>query len=401
MPVFAYSAVDHAERRISGTLIAESPADGRQRLRERGLSIQNFRAAASAKRANGRGLPIRRRLDRLAELARHLSLLLHAGVPLAESLDVLSRQGDRRLTEVVLDLRDRIGGGASLAEALAQHPRWFDGLFISAVRMGELSGTLEESLQDLAEHLVGRQALRNRMSAALAYPMILVIVGLGVVLFLMSYVVPQLLAVLTAADRPLPASTMLLKGFSDVLMNHGAILAISGALAAGIAILLYRNRSARRRFQGCLLRLPVWGPLQRKSLVAHFAQPMALLLKTGVPFVDAVRSVAGSCRNLVLREELEAMAEAVECGSDIAPTIARSRVFPAVVSHLVAVGQDSGELPAMLGQLRDRYDVELRLAVNRFATVLEPLLIVVLAAVVGFVVFACLMPILEATRGIA
>lgn len=401
MPVFAYSALDATDRVITGTLIAESPVEGRQQIRERGLSIQSFQLARFQRLPRMAFGFRKRKQERSAEFARYLGLLIRAGVSLAESLDVLARECPRRFAAVLKDVRDRIAGGEPLADALGRHTVYFDEVFVSAVRMGELSGNLEEALCELAVHLRSRQALQNRLTSALAYPLILVVVGTGVVLFLMSYVVPQLTTVLEASARPLPASTALLKNLADLLIQRWAILiAMVILLALGIWLALTHPR-VRRKFQELILRIPVLGPLLRKAIVARFAQQTALLLKTGIPFVDAIRSVCGQTRNLVLISELNRVADAVESGSDIAPMLVGSRIFPPVVAQLVAVGQDSGELTEMLAELRDRFDEEVQLALGRFATILEPLLIVILATVIGFVVFACLMPILEATRGIA
>lgn len=175
-------------------------------------------------------------------------------------------------------------------------------------------------------------------------------------------------------------------------------LAVFGFVIVGSIVL--RSDMGRRTWHRLQLRLPLLGPLIQKNTVAQFAQRMSLLLNTGVPFVDAVTTVKTLTRNLVLADELSTMAQSVESGRQIAATIQDSRIFPPVVAHLVAVGQDTGELPTMLAQLKDSYEAEVRLAITRFTSALEPLLIVVLATMVGFVVFACLMPILEATRGI-
>ncbi len=402
MPVFAYTASDLTDRLLTGTLTADTPAQGRETLRERGLRILVFQPAAMRSVRTAFRIPLRlRRHDQVAEIARYLSMLLRAGVPLAETLEVVARQGDRRMAALLKDVRERVVGGSSFADALGEHKEWFDAMFVSAVRMGELSGHLEEALSDLAEHLRAQQTLRSQLTTALTYPLILVCVGLSVVLFLMSYVVPQLLTVLVASGRPLPASTMLLKRFSDLLVGYWPMLLILGVALASVVGVVFRDQRVRRTAERLQLRLPLFGTLRQKSLVAQFAQQMNLLLRTGVPFVEAVRCVQAETKNLLLAEELTAMAQAVDSGSDIAPTMAKSRIFPPVVAHLVAVGQDSGELTAMLSELKTRYDTEVRLAMGKFTAALEPLLIVLLAGGVGFVVFACLMPILEATRGIA
>ena len=401
MPVYSYSASDCAERVTSGTLVADTPLEARQRLRDQGLRILDFASLRStgSLRALWPGSK-RRRHEEVAEVARYLSLLLRAGVPLAECFDVLTQRRSGRLATVLKDVRDQLTGGASLSDALALHSLWFDKLFVSAVRVGELSGNLDEALSELAEYLRGQETLRSRMTSALTYPLILLCLGVGVVVFLMSHVIPQLLTVLTAAGRPLPTSTMLLKSLSDLLVNHWVVILFgAGLIAVGLAA-ARRSPAAQRLWHRTQLRMPLIGPLVQKSLVAQFAQRMALLLRTGIPFVEAVRCVEALTANRILADELALIARAVESGSDIAPAMGGSLIFPPVVVHIVAVGQDSGELTQMLAELRTRYETEVRLAIEKFTAALEPLLIVVLASVVGFVVFACLMPILETTKGI-
>lgn len=401
MPVFEYIAANAAERTIQGTLIADSPAVGRQRLREQGLRILTFAPARthtpSIVLSRWRG---RRARDEVAEAARYLALLLRAGVPLAEALDVLTRRSHGRLTFVLKSVRDRITSGRGLAEALAEHPRCFDSLMISAVRVGELTGSLAETLADLAESLETQEKLRGQLTQALTYPLILCVLGVGVVLFLMTRVIPQLMGVLAAAGRELPASTKLLKSASDFMLGHWMGLLLATAAAVTACLLAYHSERGKRFLHAAQLRVPVLGDLIAKALVARFAQQMAVLLKTGVPFLEAVRTVARLTQHRVLRDELAALGTSVEGGRELAASVSGSRVFPPVVVHLLAVGQDAGELPAMLAQLKTGYETEVRLALQRFVAVLEPLLIVLLAGGIGFVVFACLMPILEATRTI-
>lgn len=401
MPVFAYIAIDPSQRELCGTLTSETPAEGRQRLREQGFRIVAFTQAATRRNWSLRLGSRARRREQVAELCRYLALLLRAGVPLAECLDVLTQREAGRLTAVLRDVRERIAAGVSFADALAVHDGWFEPLLVSAVRVGELTGSLEECLTDLAEHLRADQALRARLTGAMIYPLILVVVGAAVVIFLMSYVVPQLVTVLAASGRALPWSTALLKSGSDALVTWWPLLLGAVVMLGAAAALTVRRPGPRRALQRGLLVAPLLGPLLRRTLIAGFAQRMAILLKTGVPFVDAMRTVGRLSRYEVLADELALIATAVESGSDIAPAMQGSRVFPAVVVHLMAVGQDGGELTELLAELKVRYETEVRIAVDRFTAAIEPLLIILLAAAVGFVVFACLMPILEATRAIA
>jgi len=409
MAVFAYRALDTTGRAKAGTLIADTGAEGRRELRERGLRVQRFTEAlpssgrtpafgAALASRMGRGTSARR-ADRVAQFARHLALLLRTGVPLAEGLDVLiSQAGTGRWEAVLRDLRDRVTAGASLADALQEHPAWFDALFRSAAQVGEEAGALDVALGQLAVYLKDQHTLRQRLTAALVYPAILLTLGIGVVLFLMSYVIPQLLVVLQSSGRPLPTSTAILKALSDALVAYWPwLLAALLAAACGISATL-GTTAGRRAWHRLILRMPLVGPLTAKTLVARFAQQMAMLLASGVPFTEAVAVVRRGSRNLVLADELAGVAEAVQAGSDIAPTLSGSRIFPPLVARLVAVGQNTGELTEMLAQLKTGYETEVNLALTKFTAALEPLLIILMASGVGFVIFATLMPILEVTK---
>ena len=237
MPVFTYKASDRTGRSVRGSLTADTPASGRGRLQQQGLHVLKFEPA----RYDTRNVFVlqasrSRRQEQAFDFARQLAMLLGTGVPLVEALDVLVRQEKGRLACVLRSVRDKVAAGSSLSDALAAHPTWFDALFCSAVRVGQVSGRLDVSLKELAEYIRNRQTLRARLFAALSYPIILTVLGTGVVIFLMSYVVPQLLTVLEASGRPLPAATLILKAFSDFLTGYwvtivfGVLAAISGCL---------------------------------------------------------------------------------------------------------------------------------------------------------------------------
>lgn len=399
MPVFQYTAVSVLQEPLSGTLLADTPAEGRQSLRNQGLRILTFVPAGTKRPRWTLSWGVRRR-EQVAEFARYLAMLLRAGVPLVEALDVLTRKRRDSLAIVVKQVRDRLAGGRAFADALADHPRWFEAVFVSAARVGERSGCLEEALLDLGQHLESSEKLRGQVSGALTYPLILVVLAVCVVVFLMSRVIPQLLTVLQASGKALPASTRVLKGLSDALTEHWMILLLITGATVTSGVLAYRTERGRRWVHRGQLRLPIAGSLIAKTVVARFAQQMCLLLKTGIPFVEAVRVVRDMTAHRILQDELQALETSVESGGAIAAAVEESVVFPPVVVHLLAVGQDTGELPAMLAQLKDSYESEVKLALQKFTAALEPLLIVLLAGVVGFIVFACLMPILEATRAI-
>jgi len=401
VPVFAYKALDAHGGMIDGVLTADTPAVGRTVLREQGYRLVEFapvrfRAKLKIPRVGRRS----KRQEHVAELARQLSMLLRAGVSLVEALDVLIKQPHGKLLPVLQDIRDKVAAGTAFSDALEDHSEWFDDVFRTAVKVGQTSGNLDRSLTELAVFIREKQTVKSKLFSALAYPAILAILGSGVVLFLMTYVIPQLLTVLETSGRSLPKATVLLKSISDFLTGHWMILTAMAMAVVAAGIFVRRWPAALRLLHRAQLGVPVIGNLVQKSVIAQFAQAVSLLLRSGIPYLESIRLVRTSTRHLVLRDELGVMEEAIQRGSDIAPTLDGSKIFPPLVVHIVNVGQNTGELTEMLTQLKEGYETEVRLAIARTTAVLEPLLIVVLSAIVGFVVFATMMPILEATRAI-
>ncbi len=402
MAVFAYKALDATGRTVAGTLLADSATEGRRQLRARGVNIEHFAPAATRSSSAGpAGLQWTSRARRqacVAEFARLLALLLRSGVPLREGLDSLIAQAHGRWRVVLQQVRSTFDAGASLSDSLAESPQWFGPIVRGAVRVGEQAGTLEGALDEVAGYLKDQQLLTTRVKTALVYPLILAVTSCGVVLFLMTYVLPQLLTVLESSGGTLPASTRLLKGVSDLILAYWPLLLAAALVSASGWTLALRTRRGRRLWHRTVLSLPLLGIVVRKSLIAQLAQQISMMLTSGVTFPEALATVRSMTRNVVLEDELAVMEQAIGAGSDIAPALAHSRIFPALVRQLIAVGQESGELTEVLNQLRSGYETEVRLAVDKFTAALEPLLIIVMATVIGFIVFATILPILETTR---
>lgn len=404
MAVYTYQAFDARQRGCSGTVTADTVALARQALRDRGLvvaGIGEFRTASGASwRWLQGGVGSRRgaRAEAVAELWRNLAVLLRAGVALTDALEVCRRQQRGPLPGVVQQIIEHLRTGRSLAEALAVHGDWFDELTRSVVQVGERSGTLAEALGELADYQARRRAVVNRLSSALIYPAILCLVGAAVVVFLMGHIVPQLLDVLASAGRELPGPTRGLKAVSDALVRSWPLLLTAGlGLAAGLTA-LRRTERGRRGLERAVLAIPVLGDLLKKSWIARISLMLATMLRSDVRFTEALRTVRRGLPHRLYADELAALEQAIEAGAGIADPLRDSRLIPPLVTHLLAVGQESGELPRMLDEVRSSCEQHVQLALTRFLAVLEPALILVLAAVIGLVVFATLLPILETTR---
>ncbi|MDB5324250.1 MAG: gspF [Phycisphaerales bacterium] len=401
MPVFAYKALDTREPgERSGTIAADTPRQARDLLRERGLVVRGLSAAQPTvgqlkwRRASGR---VR---ARVSGFIREVSTLLGVGVPLLEALETLARQHKGKFHTTILLLRDRVAGGASLGQAMREHPGVFDELAVNITEVGEDAGTLDASLQRLAEFRERSEQFKGKIATALIYPLIVLTVAIAASIFLMTFVIPRILEPLIEQGQELPLPTRVVKGLSDFLVSWWWLIAVCGiAVFAGFGAALRtpRGRSAWDRF---VLKVPILGDLIRKQAIVRICVVIGTLLKSGVVFVRAVQIAQRTTANRVLREALVECERAINAGGDICEAIERTGAFPPMVVQVFAVGQQSGRLEEMLDRLADTYDQQVSTAAARLTAVLEPLLIVALALVVLFIVLATVLPILEAGNAI-
>jgi type II secretory pathway component PulF len=400
MPVFAYKATDLREGERSGTVAADTPRQARDMLRERGLVVRDLSAAtAPAGSAKGRR-PRSRAKAQVTGFIREVSTLLAVGVPLLETLETIARQHKGKFHTTILLLRDRVAAGASLGQAMREHPLVFDELAINITEVGEDAGTLDSSLQTLADFRERSEQFKGKITTALIYPMIVLTIALASSIFLMTYVVPRILEPLIEQGQELPLPTRVVKGFSDFLVSWWWLLAACGLaifITLGALIRTPRGRIAWDRF---ILKLPILGDLIRKQAIVRICVVVSTLLKSGVVFVRAVQISQRTTSNRILRQALVECEKAINAGGDIGEAIEQTGAFPPMVVQVFAVGQQSGRLEEMLDRLAQTYDQQVATAASRLTAVLEPLLIVLLALVVLFIVLATVLPILEAGNAI-
>jgi len=399
MAVFEYSAVDLDASVDAGTVVADTPRQARDILRERGLTITKVRQLADTDRP---GFALRRRGRRsggqVVAFVRELATLLTAGIPLHSSLTTLAEQHRGHFRAVIQHLSDQIAAGCDLADAMARHPTYFDELCVSIVSVGESTGSLEASLGKLAEFKEKAQNLRSGVVTALIYPMIVCVVGLAVAVFLMTNVVPDLLGTLVQAGRELPAITRIVKSMSDFLIGWWWLM-LGGLVVTVVGIrMVLATATGRLAADTLILRIPVVGDLVRKETTSRMAVVLAALLRSGLEFVAAVRITRRTLGNVVFRRALDDYERAVAAGSDVAGPLRRSGVFSPMVVQMLAVGQQAGQLEEMLEQLAASYERQVATATQRMTAMLEPLLIVLLAILIGFIAFATILPILEVSN---
>lgn len=343
----------------------------------------------------------------LCRMTRQLSALLHAGMPLVPALTALAEQlqsptqaagrarSKRPLAAVIEEIRDHVNEGGSLAQALQQHPGIFSALFVNMVSAGENSGALEEVLARLAEILEKRVQVTDKVKAALTYPTLMTVVATGVVVFLLSYVVPGLTRLFVEMKRDLPAPTRILIAISDFTQSYLVVLLglLCGAVIGVAAV--YRSREGKAWLDRVILRLPLVGPLAVRLDLARLTRTLGALLKSGLPVLGAMEITQRVVQNSLIAQAMDTIKEAVQKGDSIADAVRTTGLFPPVVYHLLATGQLSGNLEQGLLEIAEMYDAEVQSSVRTLTALLEPLILLAMGAIVGFIVLAILLPVFE------
>ena len=399
MPVYSYKALNAEGTSEAGVIDADTPRDARTKLKSRRLHVTTLETVASTEKAGRVRVPWagRRARGELPMITRQFGTLLSSGIPLMGTLNAVIEQAeDRRLRAVLMDVREKVSQGVAFSDALGAHPRLFSELYVNMVRAGEASGSLDKILFRLADYLHAARRMQSKIVAALTYPIIMMIVGTVVVGVLMAFVVPKITDVLVKQSKQaLPLPTEILMSISGLLRSYWWVVILA---IVGVWFLFKRIRATkagRLWIDTALLRIPVVGPLLRKSAVSRFALTFATLLESGLPVLECVAVVKRVVNNQLIANVLDDVQRKIAEGADIATPMKQSKVFPPVVGYMIAVGEESGRLEELLKRISQSYDEEIEIAAQRLTSLLEPLMIVVMAMIVGFIVLSILLPILE------
>jgi len=397
MAVYTYSGLDRFQSPVRGTVLADSPRHAREQLREQGVVVQAVAEHHSQHQGWDWSWWSTRRARQQWGLGAHeLSMLLTAGIPLLEALDTLAAQHRGAFRTAILKVRDRVEAGVGLAVAMSEQPEVFDAASVRLVEVGENAGTLDEVLAEVAEFKMQLAAFKDRISTALLYPVFLACFGLAAAIFLMTWVLPPLLDSLQETLPQLPWPTRVAKGLSDLLIDYGLWLGLAGLLFLVVIKLWLATESGQRIWHRFLLRLPLIGNLLRKQAVARVAMIVASLIRGGVLLPTAVHLAARSTTNSVMREALFDAEKNMSAGEELALSLERSGVFPPLAVRFFSVGQESGRLEEMLQKLAGDYNAQVSTAAARLTALVEPIMILILAVAVGFLLLATILPILEA-----
>lgn len=398
MPAYRFEALDAAGRTSTGLIEADNAKAARAQLRAQKLvplSVATVSAAAGESgtaRRRGRVFSA----TALAIWTRQLAGLVSSGLPLERALTALADEAeDPRQRELVAHLRSEVNAGSAFAKALGTAPREFDEIYRAVVAAGEQSGGLGQVLEKLAEDLEERQALKARLVGAALYPAIVSLVAVIIVVFLVTYVVPQVASVFTGSKRALPWLTVAMLAISDFVRHWGWLAALG--LAGGATLLAYslRNETFRESFDAAWLRLPLLGRLSRGYNAARFAGTLAMLAGAGVPILKALQAAAETLSNRAMRADaLDALVQVRE-GAPLAAALAAKKRFPGLLAMFIRLGEQTGTLPAMLARAATQLGQEVQRRAMQLATILEPLLIVGMGVIVMLIVLAVLLPIIQ------
>ncbi len=406
MPVYQYRGYKADGASATGIVDAESPKVARLKLRKDGVfptemteqegASRSIPARSGAGPIAGVGRSPALTVTDVALMTRQMATLLVAGLPLVDALGVLMDQMDKKAIKGLLaDIRESIRGGASYSAVLERYPRDFSSIYVHMVRAGEASGALDQILFRLAEFLEKQLALKNKVTNAILYPAIMLVVGTLVLFFLVTFVVPKITAVFAHSKQALPWPTVVLMETSRFCSDYWMVLL--GLLLGGIWTVrrVLRTEPGRVAADRLVLRIPLIGQVARMVSISRLASTLATMLSSGVQLLDALDVSKRVMNNRILEQAVEEARQNIREGETIAEPLKRSGEFPPLVTHMIAVGEKSGEMEEMLRRIGQIYDGEVDRVITRFTSLLEPVMIVVMGVIVLFIVVAILLPIFE------
>ena len=418
MAKFRYAAMDSDGGETTGELTAESRTQAAQMIRAKGLfptRISELDAAGPKKGSVGSALKAGPQQSRkknavmafltgrvkprqLMTFTRQLATLIEAGLPLLRGLKILLKQEKTPgLRDALHGMGDAVEGGSTFSESLAQFPRIFDDLFVNMVRAGEAGGVLDQVLLRLAEFSEKAEQIKNKIKSAMIYPVVVLFAAFGILTFLMIFIIPRFEEIFSdlLGDKPLPPITAAVIGFSDFMMNQWYVIIIGAVVLVVSFNLLRKTDKGRYMLDWIKLKAPLFGPLFSKTAVARFTRTLGTLLTSGVPILTALNIVRDTSGNKVLSTAIQKIHDSVKEGDTMAMPLGACGVFPDMVVSMVDVGEETGALPEMLVKIADTYDGEVDNAVEGLTSVIEPIMIIVLAVIVGTIVIAMFVPLIS------
>jgi general secretion pathway protein F len=397
MPIYSYKGLDRSGKEIKNVINAESVIQAKHKLKTTGImliDIKEQKTKENKKSSLSFGSKVK--INDLALMTRQLATLVKAKIQIVEALAALQDQVDNDYLRVVLsEVKQDVNEGSSLAKAMSRHPRVFNNVYINMVEAGEASGTLEIVLLRLADFTEAQMKLKTKIQGAMMYPIIMVVVGSLLISIIFIMVIPQLAKIFTSMKMDLPLPTKISIGISNFMQNYWYLL-LFGILSTVFIVRKYiATPKGERRWHGLLLKVIILGDLIKKINVSRFCSTLATLLNSGVPILTALNIVKNLIPNVLMKDAVEAAKATVQEGGNMAIPLAESGHFPSMVTHMITLGERSGELEEMLHIIAENYEDQVDSEINGLTSLLEPIMIVFLGATVAFVVFSVIMPMMK------
>jgi general secretion pathway protein F len=400
MPVFAYKGINAQGKNVKGVIDAGTASEARSRLKSEKIYVTDIDESAKVSAASGANRSITGKgkvnTQDLSLMTQQLSTLLSSGIPLVDSVSALIEQTENtRLKETLSDIRSRVNEGSGLGDSMSRHPKVFNNLYVNMIRAGEASGTLDQVLEKLTFFTENQNKLQGKITSALAYPIFMIIAGIIALVVIFTVVIPKLTALYEDLGQTLPLPTQMLIGMSDFLQHYWYLLLIV-LIAVIVGFRAYvRSPTGKRKFHQYLLTMPLFGPLFRMIAIARFSNTLSTLLSSGVPILTSMDIVKKVIDNVILKEVIEKVRTNLSEGDSIAEPLRRSGQFPPLVTHMISVGEKSGELESMLYKVSETYDNQVENKVATLTALMEPVMILVMTVVIGFIVFSVMLPLIN------
>lgn len=389
--LFTYKAKDSKGKIVEGEVDAQDQRQAIAKLKSQKLSVLSVKKSQVKKKKGGKVKP-----KEVVIFSRQLSTLVSSGVPIIQSLSILESQAESKaFSEVIGRIKQDIESGLSISDAMAKHPKVFSELYVSMIKAGELGGILDVILDRLAGYLEASAALRDKVKSAMMYPMIVGGIAVAITIFLIVFIIPVFKNIFAEFGAELPFITKIVIGVSDFVKAY--ILYVLGAgvlLFFGIKKYI-KSENGRRKFDSLLLKLPVFGEIIKKVSIAKFSRTLGTLLKSGVPILQALETVAKTSGNKIIEEIIIQSMQSIREGGKLSDPLKRSEIFPSMVTQMIGVGEETGSLDNMLFKIADFYDQEVDAAIKGLTSMIEPLVMVFMGVVIGFIVIAMFIPMFE------
>jgi type IV pilus assembly protein PilC len=401
MATFAFSGRTRAGESVSGERIGDTMDAVVATLRREQIQVTKIQpkqanagsgAAAAARKIKARGVPAKN----IAVFTRQFSVMIDAGLPLVQCLDILGNQEEHKyFAQVILQTRTDVEGGMSLADAMKRHPKVFDALFCNMIAAGEAGGILDTILKRLATYIEKAVKLQSQVKSAMIYPVAVIVIAVVVIGVILWKVIPTFAALFAGLGAELPLPTRVVIALSNNLVRFFPILIVAGVAGSWGFKNYYATEKGKRVIDGITLKLPILGPIMRKIAVARFCRTLSTLMASGVPILDGLDITAKTAGNSIIEDAIQTTRKSIERGETISAPLKATNVFPSMVCQMISVGEATGALDTMLSKIADFYEEEVDVAVEGLLTLMEPLMIAFLGGAVGGIVIAMYMPIFD------